>query len=108
MLPTNRLIFWTAVIGIPFTLLGMTLPITRPVSFAALAAFAIVAAGDALVGRKGFSAIAITLPEVVRLQKDRKGEFNLRIQNEQQRPMNLRIGFALPAEIQAEQEDLHI
>jgi uncharacterized protein (DUF58 family) len=108
MVPSNRLIFWTAMIGVPFTLFGTTLAATRPVALAALGSFGALAVGDAFAARGRLRGIGIQLPETVRLQKDRESEIELRILNEGQRAATVRIGLPLPPEIQSASEDLHV
>ena len=75
-------------------------------SLAALALLALVAAADAWMGRKQLGAIRVTLPGLVRLQKDRESVIELRIHDDAARGRTLRIGLALPAEFSSLHETM--
>ena len=60
---------------------------------------------DAVTARGGLGGVRVILPEVVRLQKDRPGTVEVRIQNDAQDARRLRIGFAFPREIKPASED---
>jgi uncharacterized protein (DUF58 family) len=73
-----------------------------------LAAIALVAVAllDAAVGRGTLNGIGVTLPDVVRLSKDRDGAVDIYIRNERSRSKRLRIGLAFPREIGSELDSI--
>jgi uncharacterized protein (DUF58 family) len=70
-----------------------------------LAMFAIV---DALCAGKGLKHITVELPEIARMSKDREAKLELRIRNPQQQPRTLRLGLALPREVQSAYDDAFV
>jgi uncharacterized protein (DUF58 family) len=108
IVPQNRLLFWFSAVALPFALLVAVEPAAAVVSFASIGAFVLLALVDALGGRKSLTGIAMQLPEVVRMSKDREAKIELRIQNERQQHRPLRLALALPREVQSAQEDLSV
>lgn len=108
IVPQNRLLFWFAVIALPFVLIAAVEPAAAVVSVVFIGAFVALAFVDALGGRKSLAGIAVQLPEVVRMSKDREAKVELRIQNERQQRRPLRLALALPREVQSAQEDLSV
>lgn len=100
MIPTGRLIFWTAMIGVPFTLCAVTFPTTALLSTAVIGAFAFLVFIDAVSSRQRLRSIGIELPDVVRFQKDREGEIEILARDEAKRGLALRLGLAAPAELE--------
>jgi uncharacterized protein (DUF58 family) len=70
-----------------------------PYAAIALAAVAIL---DAALGWRVLSHIDVSLPEVVRLSKDRVGAVDIYLRNDHVRARRLRIGIAFPLEIGSE------
>ena len=108
IVPQNRLLFWFAVIALPFVLIAAVEPAAAVISFTFIGVFVAFALVDALGGRKSLLGISLQLPEVVRMSKDRDGKMELRIQNERQQRRPLRLALALPREVQSAQEDLSV
>lgn len=78
---------------------GITVPgIASLLPYAAIGLVA-VALLDAILGRGSLKGVGVSLPEVVRLSKDREGQVDLYIRNDRSRPKPLRIGLAFPREI---------
>jgi uncharacterized protein (DUF58 family) len=71
----------------------------------ALAALAIV---DALGARVGLAGISVWVPAVARMSKDREAHFEVRVGNEWQRARTLRLGLAMPRQIESAQEDVYV
>ena len=105
IVPRNRLILWTALIVLPFAAAGATLPGALPVSLLFIGGLVAAVAFDAAVAPRGLAGIRVVLPEVVRLQKDREGQIEVRIQNGSLAARPLRFGFALPRELASPAED---
>jgi uncharacterized protein (DUF58 family) len=95
MIPTTRLIFWTGLIVLPFAAAAPGVPGALPVAVVLISAFAILVTLDALWSRQRLSAIKVTLPEFVRLQKDHAGTFDVSIEHTPHDQL-LRVGLALP------------
>lgn len=108
IVPQNRLLFWFAVIALPLALLVAVEPAAAIVSFTCIGTFVLLALVDALGGRKTLTGIAVQLPDVVRMSRDRESKVELRIQNERQQRRPLRLALALPREVQSAQEDLSV
>ena len=64
-------------------------------------AFTVAAAADAYRSRRRLQGIRIVLPEVVRISQGREGHFDLQIENRKMTVGSLRLGLALPDEIDA-------
>jgi uncharacterized protein (DUF58 family) len=106
IVPRTRLVFWVAAAFVPFATLALAVPSTFAVSMVFVAVFVAAAIVDAALALGCLDGVGVELPSVVRLTKDRPGEFDLRIRNDRQQPMELRLGLAFPPEIQTEHEDL--
>ena len=105
LVPRTRLLLWIALIVLPFAAAAATLP--GAAAFAALfiGGLAFLVFYDALVARGRLIGVRVHLPEVVRLQKDRPGTLEVRIQNDAMDARTLRVGLAFPREIAAESDD---
>lgn len=106
--PQTRLLFWFAVIVLPFSVLGAVHPEALPVAMVAISVLLALALLDAVLGYGGLDGIHVKLPEVVRFSKEREGAFEVRIQNERQKARRLRLGLALPRALQALNEDAEV
>jgi uncharacterized protein (DUF58 family) len=100
------MLFWVAVVVLPFTLLVAVAPNTAPVALLFIGGFLLVAIADAIGAGKNLAGVDIELPAVTRMSKDREARLELRIRNEHQRQRLLRVGLAWPREIKAAPEEL--
>lgn len=105
IVPRSRLLFWFAAVALPVALLGAVYADALAVSVSAIAALAVLAAVDAVLGQGRLDGIHVKLPEVVRFSKDREGAIEIRIHNEGQRRRSLRLGLELPRDIASASED---
>ncbi|KAB2646506.1 MAG: DUF58 domain-containing protein [Verrucomicrobia bacterium] len=105
LVPRTRLILWITLIVLPFAAIAATLPTLSWLAATFIGGLGFLVIYDALVARSGLRGVRVILPEVVRLQKDRPGTIELRIQNDAQRARRLRLGFAFPREIRPESDD---
>ncbi len=105
IVPRNRLLFWIAIVVLPFALLGAAVPAALGLSFAAIIALVLLAGVDALLAPRALSGITVSLPDIVRMSKDREGAVAIRIRNERQRARTLRVGFPIPPQIEPVQEN---
>ena len=105
LVPRTRLILWITLIVLPFAALAATLPTLSWLAAIFIGGLGFLVIFDAVTARGGLGGVRVILPEVVRLQKDRPGTVEVRIQNDAQDARRLRIGFAFPREIKPASED---
>lgn len=107
IVPQNRLLFWVAAIGFPFTaVLAFGLPERAPVWAAPLAwaipaGFLLLALCDAALALGRLDGVSVAGPEVVRFSKDREGGFALTVSLGGARLRRLRLGVPFPLEFSA-------
>lgn len=70
----------------------------------AIALFSILALFDALRGHGAPAGLAVTLPPVARLTRGRPGELAVQLHNRTNRDRELRLGLALPPELESPEE----
>ena len=105
LVPRTRLILWVTLIVLPFAAVAATLPAASGFAALFIGGLGFLVIYDALVARGRLIGVRVELPEIVRLQKDRAGTVEVRIQNDAQDARTLRIGFAFPREIAADGDD---
>lgn len=108
IVPQNRLLFWFALVVLPFALLAAIEPAALLLALACITGLVLVALGDAVGARRSLHGIGVELPPVVRLSKDRESKIELRLRNQLQKQKRLRVAIALPAEFTSPQEDLPV
>ncbi|HEX5220493.1 MAG TPA: DUF58 domain-containing protein [Verrucomicrobiae bacterium] len=108
IVPQNRLLLWFALLVVPFMLLAAIEPAAVMVSVSCITGFILVVAADGILARAGLDGISVTLPEVVRLSKDREAKLELRLRNQNQKRKQLRLALALPRAMESRQEDLQV
>lgn len=106
--PRNRLLFWFALIALPFSALAGALPSTLAVCIALIAILVIVAACDAFLARRAFDGIHLEMPAISRLAIDKEGEIELRLQNQSLRRRTLRLAIPLPPELPTSWDELNL
>ncbi|HEX3988080.1 MAG TPA: DUF58 domain-containing protein, partial [Verrucomicrobiae bacterium] len=108
IVPSGKLLTWAAIIVLPAAAIAGTLPAFSATMLAAIALFLAITVLDAVLGLGALEGIAVQLPAVVRLHKDREGPIEIQIQNERQKEKRIRLGLALPREFSAKQEELAV
>src|SRR5262245_20829931 len=108
IVPRTRLLFWLAVVAVPFALLGAVEAAGATISLACIFLLAAVVAADAVGARSSLAGISVELPEVVRLSKDREAKLDVRIRNERQKENSLHLALALPREIESTEDSLNV
>lgn len=104
LVPRTQLLFWFALIVLPFTLLGAVFPgLGLPTVFVILG-FVLLALVDAVFAFNTLDGIRIELPEVVRLSKDREGTLEVMITDEGSTARQVRLGLPFPHEISTPQD----
>jgi uncharacterized protein (DUF58 family) len=98
LVPQTKLLFWVTAITVPLSLVATTNQTGLTIAATGIGMLLLVAVVDALRGLTALSGVTVELPPVVRLAKDREGEFEVRVRNVKQTPRRVRIGLALPDE----------
>ncbi len=105
LVPRTRLILWMSLIVLPFAAAGATVPGALPISLIMIAGLIAAALFDAAVAPRSIAGVRLTLPDLVRLQKDREGAIEVRIENDSATARTLRLALALPREITSPADD---
>jgi uncharacterized protein (DUF58 family) len=106
--PSSRLLWSTALVLVPAAAIAGAFPQAALALGLVLLAFVAVAIFDAVGSKQPLRALRVSLPEVVRLTKDRPGAIELRFENAALRPVRLRVGLPLPREIDSSQADVFV
>ncbi len=106
IVPRSRMLFWVAVIVLPFAFLAAVAPGAATISLLFIGGLLLVAIADAMGARKNLAGIGIELPAVARMSRNREAKLEMRIRNEQRRQCTLRVGLAWPREFQTPVEEL--
>ncbi|MEO8429133.1 MAG: DUF58 domain-containing protein [Verrucomicrobiota bacterium] len=96
IVPRTRLLFWVAMVLLPFALLFAVNPAAAVLSMLLISAFFLLVAVDAVLAFRSMDGISIELPELVRLSSGREGRFDLKIKNGREKHQRLRLGLAFP------------
>jgi uncharacterized protein (DUF58 family) len=108
IVPRTRLLVWAAIVLLPFgTLAGMETA-ARPYAAAVVVLFALAAAIDASLMPRRMRGIVVELPEVTRASKDREMKLLVRVRNEKQTSVPLRIALQLPDALQSGRDEISI
>src|SRR4051794_39518940 len=105
IVPSSRLLFWTALALIPLATLagafpGAAIPLT--LVLAVLVGAVVV---DAVDSRRRLRGLRVFLADVVRLTKGRPGGIEVRFENPGLRAIRLRLGLPFPPEISSSQAE---
>src|SRR5450432_3275471 len=106
IVPRNRLLFWVAIVVLPFSVLGAFGPALAAVALTAVGALAVVLLVDALGAQRQLTGLGVELPAIVRMSKDREAKLEMRIRNDRQIARRIRVALALPGQIVAEHEEM--
>ncbi len=106
LVPTYRLLFWFALAVLPLSLLPAVFPAAMGAGVAPAGALLLAVIVDGLRCRNRLAGIHVSLPEVVRLSAGREGEIALAIENSDYTVKQLRLGLALPRQIDSPQPDI--
>jgi len=99
IVPTYRLLFLVGVIFLPLTLLVVVVSSIAAPTAVLVFAVIIAVAMDAYRSQGRLGGIRVSLPEVIRISKDREGSFSIQIENHNLIVRRMRIGLAFPEEI---------
>ena len=104
--PRSRLLCAFALVALPAATLLTLVPGVALICAVLLAAFAVVLFADALFSRDRLSRVRVQLPALVRFAKARATPVDVRIANESDAALTLRIGLGLPAGIAVAEEEI--
>jgi uncharacterized protein (DUF58 family) len=102
--PRPRLLLWTGALAVPLAFAAAGPPVTT-IAFGVFAAFLVVAAADAAAARGRLKGMRVDLPDLVRLTVDRPSTIEVRVTNDSERGRRVRIGLALPRDIETPADD---
>jgi uncharacterized protein (DUF58 family) len=105
IVPSNRLLFWIAVIVLPFAFLAAVVPVALGLCLCIIALLLILVLVDAALATRALGGISVELPAVARMSKDRDSMIDVRIRNPDQKRRTLRFGLPLPRQIESVHED---
>ena len=105
IVPRTRLLLWVSLIVLPFAAAGATVPASMPVAVLFIGGLLVLAVGDAFLGCRRAGGIRVHLPESTRLQKDRAGHLEVRIENVSLQARSVRLGLAFPREVSTDSDD---
>ena len=108
IVPTTKLIVWSAIVLLPFSVLTALVPQASFISWTIAAAFAFLVLYDGWRIRGMLDAVQTELPEVVRMTSGREGQLRLRVRCEDKQPRQIRIGLPLPLEINSPSKDMPV
>jgi uncharacterized protein (DUF58 family) len=108
MVPSYRLLVFAAAILLPASLLAAVVPEQAGVALIVMVGGLAVAVIDAAVGSSRFKGLSIETDKAVRLNKDRVGEIELSIVQNDPTARRLRLGLALPPEFASDVEIMEV
>lgn len=106
IVPRSNLLFWTAAVVLPFALIGAVSPAALDGSVLCIGVFFAVALMDAISTGASLKGIAVELPVITRMSRDRKSKLELRIRNQRRQKCDLRLALAWPREFETGSETL--
>lgn len=106
LVPQARLLFWFAVIVLPFSALGALYPQAGAFAVVLVAGLLVLALVDAAGATGRLDGISLALPEVLRLSKERPGNLEVTVRNERGKAQRVRLGLGLPRELGPAQEEV--
>ncbi len=108
IVPTTRLLFWFALVALPFSVLGALQAEAAPFAVLLTAGLVVMALLDAALSSGRLDGLGVELPPVLRLSKERAGQIEVTLRNERRRPALLRLGLGLPRELSSPYEDVEV
>lgn len=108
IVPRNRLLFWFALVALPFSVLAGVYPTVLPICLVIIAALLAVATVDAFLSRRALDGVSVSTPPVTRLAMERDGQIEVRLQNESRKPRAIRLALTLPPEFSLSYEELDV
>lgn len=108
IVPRNALIFCAGLIFLPCAAVLTALPSLSILCLVIMALMTVAVLTDALMFQNRFEGINARLPDIIRMSVTRKGEIDICINNENQKPVLIKIGLLFPDEIVSDTHDLTV
>jgi uncharacterized protein (DUF58 family) len=108
IVPQNRLLFWFAVVALPFSVLGAVHLGAFVVALVLIGGLLALALLDVALASRCLAGISVELPAVARMSKDNAAKLEVRIRNEPQTARTVCLALPLPPEIESPQDELPI
>jgi len=102
--PSNRLLWIVALVGVPLAVVGALIPAFAPVAWIAGAVIVVIALIDSQLSGD-IAHVDVHLPDVVRSYRDRETSVELRIDNRVSSPVTLRIAIPFPDSFETDGDD---
>src|SRR5262245_4942296 len=96
LVPRARLLFWFAVIALPFSVLGVVYPEAASISVGCILGLLVVVVWDGARSGGRLEGISIELPPLLRLTQARVAALRVTVRNDSRRGRQLRLGLAWP------------
>ncbi len=106
--PRNRLLFWFALVALPFSVLAGVHPSTFGIGVALIAALVFLVILDGLLSRGVLNGIGLDAPAVSRLRLEKDAQIELRMRNPDCRPRTLRVALPLPGEFFVSRDEVEV
>ncbi len=106
IVPSNRLLFWFALVALPFAILGAAFPSALILSAGMIGGLLLVLLFDGVSSLRSLAGIRVNLPHIVRMSKDRDSSLDLGIHNPSLRSRVIRVGLAMPRSFEVPDEEL--
>jgi uncharacterized protein (DUF58 family) len=104
--PRNRLLFWFAVIAVPFSVLAGAVPETLGLCLAIITALGAVAVIDAFLSSRGLQGVAVDVPPVSRMNLEKDSQVEMRLRNPDAHARSLRVALSLPGEFSSPYDEI--
>ena len=106
--PRNRLLFWFALVALPFSVLAGAHPPLLGICAAMVAGVVGLILLDVVLSRRMFEGLQLDVPAVSRLGLEKDGKIELRLQHPARGLRTLRLALALPAEFASSYDELDV
>jgi len=106
IVPRNRLLLWTGMALIPFSVLAALLPETLWLALLSTAILLTFVLLDAAFSSRGLEGLTLEFSEVYRLSRGRAGKISFIAGNRSASKRELKTGLALPPELPADNDEL--
>jgi uncharacterized protein (DUF58 family) len=101
IVPQLRLLFWFALVALPFSVLVAAYPEGQLWSIALMAGLLIAAAIDAATALGRLKGLTVELPSILRFSKQRATSILATVKHADQAPMTFRLGLSIPSDLRA-------
>lgn len=108
IVPRNRLLFWFAVIAVPFSVLAGAMPETLGLCAVTLAALGALVLADAFLSSRSLTGVGVEVPPVTRMNLDKDSQIEVKLRGPASRARSLRVALTLPEEFSSSYDELDV